>query len=90
MKRDTHAKERIVAFIPAYAAYLYSRLHRRDDGEVAYERVKGEKPSVVGLEFGEKRKSNEFLIADEEGIRKSRFIRRSAKEETWSDDNLTL
>eukprot|EP00973_Karenia_brevis_P066947 9308851-Karenia_brevis.AAC.1 len=53
MNREIHAKERIVAFIPAYAAYLYNRLHREDDGEVAYERVEGKK-SVVGLEFGEK------------------------------------
>eukprot|EP00973_Karenia_brevis_P014113 1919218-Karenia_brevis.AAC.1 len=35
MNRDINAMERIVAFIPAYAAYLYSRLHRGDDGKVA-------------------------------------------------------
>eukprot|EP00973_Karenia_brevis_P001043 142793-Karenia_brevis.AAC.1 len=28
-----NAKERIVAVIPAYAAYLYKRLHRGDDGK---------------------------------------------------------
>eukprot|EP00973_Karenia_brevis_P019104 2619214-Karenia_brevis.AAC.1 len=40
--------------MPAYAAYLYNRLHRGDDGKVPYERVKGKKPTVVGLEFGDK------------------------------------
>eukprot|EP00973_Karenia_brevis_P018676 2560592-Karenia_brevis.AAC.1 len=54
LDRDIDAKERIVTFIPADAAYLYNRLHRGDDGKVAYERVKGKKPTVVGLEFGEK------------------------------------
>eukprot|EP00973_Karenia_brevis_P047494 6594144-Karenia_brevis.AAC.1 len=52
--KEIDAKERIVAFIPQYAAYLYNRLHRGDDGKVGYERVKGKKPSVVGIEFGEK------------------------------------
>eukprot|EP00973_Karenia_brevis_P051879 7205433-Karenia_brevis.AAC.1 len=31
MGKEISAKERIVAFIPAYAAYLYNRLHRGDD-----------------------------------------------------------
>eukprot|EP00973_Karenia_brevis_P088151 12222065-Karenia_brevis.AAC.1 len=52
--REVDAKERIVALIQAYAAYLYNRLHRGDDGKGPYERVKGEKPSVLGIEFGEK------------------------------------
>eukprot|EP00973_Karenia_brevis_P038437 5300881-Karenia_brevis.AAC.1 len=38
LNRDIDAKERIVASIPQYAAYLYNRLHRGDDGKVAYER----------------------------------------------------
>eukprot|EP00973_Karenia_brevis_P050926 7072006-Karenia_brevis.AAC.1 len=54
MGREINAEERIVAFIPAYAAYLYNRLHRGDDGKVAYERIKGKKGSVVAIEFGEK------------------------------------
>eukprot|EP00973_Karenia_brevis_P038608 5327574-Karenia_brevis.AAC.1 len=33
MRREINAKERIVSFIPAYAAYLYNRLHRGDDGK---------------------------------------------------------
>eukprot|EP00973_Karenia_brevis_P015189 2076010-Karenia_brevis.AAC.1 len=52
--KDIDAKERIVAFIRQYAAYLYNRLHRGEDGKVGYESVKGKKPSVVGIEFGEK------------------------------------
>eukprot|EP00973_Karenia_brevis_P045980 6368223-Karenia_brevis.AAC.1 len=54
MKKEINAKERLVAFMPAYAAYLYNRLHRGEDGKVAYERIKGKKPSVVAIEFGEK------------------------------------
>eukprot|EP00973_Karenia_brevis_P000370 53305-Karenia_brevis.AAC.1 len=54
MGKEINAKGRIVAFIPAYAAYLYNRLHRVDDGKVAYERIKGERPTVVGVDFGEK------------------------------------
>eukprot|EP00973_Karenia_brevis_P088378 12254614-Karenia_brevis.AAC.1 len=54
LNRDIDAKERIVAFIPQYAAYLYNRLHRGEDGKVGYERVKGKKPTVIGIEFGEK------------------------------------
>eukprot|EP00973_Karenia_brevis_P059191 8241622-Karenia_brevis.AAC.1 len=38
MSRDIYAKERIVAVIPAYAAYLYNMLHRGEDGKVAYEK----------------------------------------------------
>eukprot|EP00973_Karenia_brevis_P082174 11391910-Karenia_brevis.AAC.1 len=115
MKKEIHAQERIVAFIPAYAAYLYNRLHRGDDGKVAYERIKGKKPSVVAIEFGEKvlyrkgkeaklekirsdrgygifvginGRSNEYLIATEEGIKKSRSVRRLVKQKTWGEDNL--
>eukprot|EP00973_Karenia_brevis_P003942 544497-Karenia_brevis.AAC.1 len=51
---EIDAKERIVALIPAYAAYLYNRLHRDDDGNVPYERVKGKRPTLVGIKFGEK------------------------------------
>eukprot|EP00973_Karenia_brevis_P093340 12416908-Karenia_brevis.AAC.1 len=54
LNREIDAKERIGAFIPQYAAYLYNRLHMGDDGKVGHERVKGKKPSVVGVEFGEK------------------------------------
>ena len=47
-------RERIVAFIPEYAAYLVNRMNVGTDGKVAYERIKGKKPTVMGLEFGEK------------------------------------
>eukprot|EP00973_Karenia_brevis_P087872 12187265-Karenia_brevis.AAC.1 len=115
MGKEINAKERILAFIPAYSAYLYNRLHRGDDGKVAYERIKGEKPSIVAIESGEKvlyrrskgakfekiksdweygifvginRKSNDFLISTEGGIKKSRFVRRLAKQKKWGPDNL--
>ena len=48
------ARERIVAFIPEYVAYLMNRLCRGEDGKVSYERIKGKKPTVLGVEFGEK------------------------------------
>ena len=44
----------IVAFIPEYAAYLLNRLEVGKDGRTAYERVKGKKATVLGVEFGEK------------------------------------
>eukprot|EP00973_Karenia_brevis_P073292 10182747-Karenia_brevis.AAC.1 len=44
-------EERIGAEIDAY---LFNRLHKDDDGKVSYDRVKGKKPTVVGIEFGEK------------------------------------
>ena len=52
--RQLDARERIVAFIPEYAAYLMNKLFVGEDGKVAYERVKGKKPSVLGIEFVEK------------------------------------
>ena len=52
MKVD--AKERLVAFIPEYAAYLLTRSLVGKDGRVAYERQKGKEPTVYGVEFGEK------------------------------------
>ena len=48
------ARERILTFIPEYAAYLINRLEVGKDGRVGYERVKGKRPTVLGLEFGEK------------------------------------
>ena len=39
--RSLDARERIVAFIPDYAAYLINRLSQGTDGKVAYERMKG-------------------------------------------------
>ena len=52
--RRLDAKERIVVFMPDYAAYLINRLSQGTDGKVAYEMMKGKKPTVLGIEFGEK------------------------------------
>ena len=41
--RRIDARERIVAFIQDYAAYLVNRLNKGLDGTVAYERIKGER-----------------------------------------------
>ena len=48
------ARERIVAFIPEYAAYLANRLRIGQDGKCASQRIKGKRPTVLGVEFGEK------------------------------------
>ena len=39
-------------FIPEYASYLMNRLEVGEDCKVAYDRAKGKKPTVLGLEFG--------------------------------------
>ena len=48
------AKEPIVSYMPEYAAYLLNRLEVGKDGKTAYERGKGKKATVLGMEFGEK------------------------------------
>ena len=52
--RKVSTRERIVAFIPDYVGYLINRLKKGEDGKVGYERCKGKKPTVIGVEFGEK------------------------------------
>lgn len=47
------AKEPIVTYMPEYAAYLLNRLEVGKDGKTAYERCKGKRATVLGLEFGE-------------------------------------
>ena len=54
MGEKLDAKEKIATFIPDYAAYLMNRLEVGKDGKTAYERTKGKKPTVLGIEFGEK------------------------------------
>ena len=51
--RRVDSRERIIGFMPEYAAYLLNRLHVGEDGKVPYERMKGKKPTILGLEFGE-------------------------------------
>ena len=48
------ARAPIVTYMPEYAAYLLNRLEEGKDGKTAYERCKGKKATVLGLEFGEK------------------------------------
>eukprot|EP00973_Karenia_brevis_P024220 3344372-Karenia_brevis.AAC.1 len=88
LSREVDAKERIVAFRPASAAFSYNRLHRGDDGKVRYERINlasnflyrrhgGAKLEKIKAKFeygilvGANRRSNEFLVADEEGVRRA-------------------
>ena len=52
--RKIDARERIVSFIPEYVAYLLNRLSLGEDGKVPYERIRGKKPTILGLELGEK------------------------------------
>ena len=48
------AREPIVTYMPEYAAYLLNWLEVGKDGKTAYERNKGKRAKVLGLEFGEK------------------------------------
>ena len=48
------ARERIVAFMPEYGAYLANRIKKAEGGKIEFERARGKKPTVLGLEFGEK------------------------------------
>eukprot|EP00973_Karenia_brevis_P018495 2535040-Karenia_brevis.AAC.1 len=41
-----------------------------------------------GIFVGVNRKSNEFLVATVEGVKKARTIKRIPKEERWSEDCL--
>ena len=52
--RKIDARERIVSFIPESVAYLLNRLNQGEDGKVPYERIRGKRPTILGLEFGEK------------------------------------
>ncbi len=54
LKRNIDARERIVGFIADYATYLINILNLGQDGKVAYERIKGKEPIVLGISFGEK------------------------------------
>ena len=52
--RDIDSRERIIGFIPEYAAYLSNSLGQGEDGKGPYERMKGKMPTILGIEFGEK------------------------------------
>ena len=52
--RELSARESIITFMPEYAAYLMNRKEVGKDGKTAYERCKGKKATVLGIEFGEK------------------------------------
>jgi hypothetical protein len=44
----------VVTWLVDYAAYLVNRLEVGKDGKTSYERSKGKKATVIGIEFGEK------------------------------------
>ena len=46
--------DKALVFVTEYAAYLLNRLEVGKDGKTAYERCKGKRGTVVGVEFGEK------------------------------------
>ena len=54
LKKRVDVRDRIVQFMPEYAAYLMNRLEIGKDGKTAYVRTKGKKATVLGIEFGEK------------------------------------
>ena len=52
--RSIDCKERVISFMPEYAAYLANRFTVGEDGKTPYESMKGKKATVLGIEFGEK------------------------------------
>jgi len=52
--QEVEAERRVIYFMAEYAAYLSNRLEVGKDGKTAYERSRGKKPTVLGVEFGEK------------------------------------
>ena len=52
--QEVAADEPIITYIPEHASYLMNRLEVGRDGKTAYERIRGKRASVLGLEFGEK------------------------------------
>ena len=47
-------ESRIVAFMAEYTTHLANRLSVGKDGKTPYERNKGKKATVMGIQFGEK------------------------------------
>ena len=72
--RELDARERITAFILEYATYLLNHLQIGEDGKVPYERVRGKKHQILGLEFGEK-----VLFRFKEGTKKPKLEDRWGK-----------
>ena len=54
LKKSVDAERRVVTFMAEYAAYLVNRLEVGKDGKTAYERSRGKRAKVLGVEFGEK------------------------------------
>ena len=52
--KEIDAEACVVTFMAEYASFLLNRLLVGKDGKTAYERNKGKKATVLGLEFGEK------------------------------------
>ena len=52
--RKFNARGKVVNFMPKYVSYLMNRSEVGKDGKVAYDRAKGKKPIVLGVEFGGK------------------------------------
>ena len=54
LQRKVATERRIVMFMAEYGAHLMNRLEVGKDGKTAYERSRGKRGKVVGVEFGEK------------------------------------
>ena len=54
IRNEIDARERIISSIPEYAAYLSNGLSQGEDGKVLYERIRGRKPTILGVLFWEK------------------------------------
>ena len=51
--KKVDAEKKIVTFMAEYAGYLVNRLEVGKDGKIAFEKSRGKKAKVLGVEFGE-------------------------------------
>jgi len=110
---DDHA---VLTWMTGYASFLLNRFEIGKDGKSSYERLKGKKAKVSGLEFAEclwfkvkekkdgigklairwkdgvylgvRAASGEVIVGTEEGVFRTRTVKRKPKEERWLQENV--
>ena len=103
----------ILHWVVEYASVLLNRFEVGHDGKTAYERLRGKKSSMNGIEFGElvhyrrtnwnsrkgkldipwymgtyvgyRTNSGEMIIADEDGIHRTRSMKKLPREQRWQE-----
>ena len=90
IKRKIDARERIISFMPEYAAYLANRFNQGEDGKVPYERIKRKEAYRSGNRIW-----GAGLVQKEERIQDGNTqpemgifdFRGDKKKEQWSDNS---